>query len=88
VVALIAIGQHGVRDGELFEALLGRLVTRISVRVPLEGELAIGRLDLDVGGVALDGERLVMVARQRITVPWRGLYASLDLSVALSLDLS
>ena len=57
VLAPVAVREHGVRDGELLEALLGRLVARVAVGVPLERELAVRRLDLDVDGLALDGER-------------------------------
>jgi hypothetical protein len=64
VRALIAIRQHGVRDGELLELLLGRAVTRVAIGVPLERELAVRGLDLTVRRLALDEERVVVVARQ------------------------
>jgi hypothetical protein len=64
VRALIAIRQHGVRDGELLELLLGNAVARVAIGVPLERELSVRGLDLAVGRLALDEERLVVVARQ------------------------
>jgi hypothetical protein len=42
------VGQHGVGDRQLLEALLGGLVTGVAVRVPLERKLPVGGLDLGV----------------------------------------
>ena len=55
--ALLGVGEHVVRLVDLLEALLGRLVARVHVRVVLAGELPEGRLDLLLGGVLLDAER-------------------------------
>jgi ABC-type uncharacterized transport system permease subunit len=50
-LALLGIGQDVVRLRDLLEALLGVLVPRIAIRVILARELAVGLLDLLVGGV-------------------------------------
>ena len=53
--------EHVVGLGDLLEALLGLLVARIAVRVVLARELAVGLLDLLVGGVLAEPEGLVVV---------------------------
>jgi hypothetical protein len=54
--------KHFVGLGDLLESLLGRLVPGVAVRVILEGELAVGLLDLLVARAAGYAERLVIVA--------------------------
>src|SRR4051794_6800215 len=60
-LALLRVGQHFVRRGDLFEPVL-RLGRRVHVRMQLAGELAIGLLDLVRGRVAGDTEQPVVVA--------------------------
>ena len=60
-LALVGIREHVVGLGDLLEALLGLLVARIAVRVVLARQLAVGLLDLLVGGVLADPEGLVVV---------------------------
>ena len=60
-LALVGVGQDRVRLLHLLEALLRRLVAGVAVRVVLAGELAVGLLDLLVGGLPVDAERLVWV---------------------------
>ena len=50
-----------MRLRDLLEALLGLLVARVAVRVVLARQLAVGLLDLLVGGVLADPEDLVVV---------------------------
>ncbi len=61
---LLLVGQHGVRDGELFELLLGGRVAGVAIRVPAQRQLAVGRLDLDFRRVPVDPQPLVVVGRQ------------------------
>ena len=56
--ALLRIGEDLVGLLRFLEFLLGRLVVRIAVRMVLHRELAIGLLDVLVGGVAVDAEHL------------------------------
>jgi hypothetical protein len=42
--------------------LFGFGIVRIAVRVVLHGQLAVGLLDLFIGGVAIDAEDFVKVA--------------------------
>src|SRR4051794_37990752 len=67
-LALLRVGQHFVRRGDLFEPLL-RLGRRVDVRVQLPGELAIGLLDLVRGRVAGDTEQRVVVTGWHETQP-------------------
>ena len=62
--ALLRVGQHLVGFLGLLELLLGLLVVvaLVAVRVVLHRQLAIGLLDLLVGGVLRDAEHLVVVA--------------------------
>ena len=69
-VAVIGRAPLGVRQdlvglGRLLELLLGLRVVRVDVRVQLARELTKGLLDLLLGGVALDSEHLVGIARHR-----------------------
>src|SRR5207244_2581144 len=61
VVALALVGVRQDRVGllDLLEPLLRRRVARVLVRVVLARELAVGLLDLLVGGLLVDAERLV-----------------------------
>src|SRR4029453_2884611 len=52
LLALLRVREHVVGVLDLLEALLGRLVARVSVRVVLAGQLSVSLLDL-VGGSAL-----------------------------------
>src|SRR2546428_356822 len=51
--ALLGVAQHLVGAVNLLEALLGTLIARIYVRMMLARQLAIGLLDLFLGGAAL-----------------------------------
>jgi hypothetical protein len=46
---------------QLLEAMLGRLVARVAVRVVLHGELAIGLLDVLRAGAAIDAQEFVKI---------------------------
>ena len=63
-LALLRIAEHVVGLGDLLEALLGAGVL-VRVRVVLARELAVGLLDLVLRGLAVDAQRLVVVARAR-----------------------
>jgi len=58
---LLRVAEDAVGLGRLLELLLRFLVAGVAVGVVLEGELAIGRLHLLVGGVARHTEDLVVV---------------------------
>ncbi len=60
--ALLRVAQDGVRLGRFLEALLGRLVAGIAIRVVLHRELAIRALQLALGGRPRDAEHFVVVA--------------------------
>jgi hypothetical protein len=64
-LALLGVGQDRVRLLHLLEALLGRLVARVAVGVVLARELAVGLLDLLVGGLLVDAERRVGISHGR-----------------------
>src|SRR5262249_59252958 len=64
VTPLVLVGQDGVGDRQLLEALLGRLVARVAIGVPLQRQLAIRNLDLGVGRAAADTQRFVIIGRQ------------------------
>jgi hypothetical protein len=63
VVALAGLGvaEHLVGPGGLLEPLGGLGVVGVAIRMALEGELAIGLLDLGLRGVLADAEHLVIV---------------------------
>jgi len=65
LLALLGVGQDRVRALDLLEALLRRLVAVVRVRVVLARELAVGLLDLIVGGLLVDAERPVRVRHRR-----------------------
>ena len=58
--ALVGVGQHLVRLGDLLEPLLG-LRVGVHVRVQLAGQPPVGPLDLVLGRVAADLEQRVVV---------------------------
>ena len=58
---LIGVAQHVVRVGDELEAL-GRVVSRIHIRVQLAGQAPVRLLDLIRTGVARDAEDLVVVS--------------------------
>src|SRR5262249_61368974 len=60
--ALVGVAEHAVGLGGLLEALLGLLVSLVAVGMELEGELAVRRLDLLVGGVPGNAQDLVIVS--------------------------
>jgi hypothetical protein len=60
--ALLLVGQNGVGLGRFLEAFLGVAVVRVAIRMMLQRQLAIGALDLLIGGRALDPEDVVVVA--------------------------
>ena len=61
-LALLGVAEDAVGLRRLLEALLGLLVARVAVGVVLERQLAVGGLDLLLGGVPGDPEDLVVVA--------------------------
>src|SRR6185312_13489057 len=72
LLAPVRIGERVVRLPDRLEALLGRRVARVRVRVVLAGQLAVGLLDL-VGARALgDAERLVVVGHPLLLALRRG----------------
>src|SRR6266540_4103007 len=66
--ALLEVGEHAVGPADLLEALLGRLVARVGVRVELLGELPVGLLDVGGRGVLGHAEDLVEVLLQILRV--------------------
>jgi ABC-type uncharacterized transport system permease subunit len=60
--ALVRVGEHLVGLFGLLEAVLRLLVTLIAVRVMLHGQLAVGLLDVVVGGAFGQAEGFVVVA--------------------------
>ena len=60
-LALLRVGQDRVRLLHLLEALLGVRVVLVAIRVVLPSELAVRLLDLLVGGLLVDAERLVRI---------------------------
>src|SRR6185369_3720660 len=61
LLALLGIREDVVGALDLFEALLGRLVVRVLVRMVLPRELPVGLLDLIRRGVLLDAQHLIEV---------------------------
>src|SRR5258708_7503245 len=59
--ATFGVAQRLVRDADLLEPLLGVGVVGLRVGVVPAGEVAVRPLDVLVGGVASDAERLVVV---------------------------
>src|SRR5229473_1668535 len=59
--ALLRVGEHLVRLGDLLELLLGLLVAFVLVGVELDGELAEGALQLLRGAGPFDAEHFVVV---------------------------
>ncbi len=59
--ALGRVGQDLVGLLRFLEALFGPGILRIAVRVPLHRQLAIGVLQVAVGGVPVDSEHLVII---------------------------
>src|SRR4051794_30100842 len=64
-LALLRVGQDRVGLLHLLEALLRGGVVRVAVRVVLPGQLAVGLLDLVVGRLLVDAERLVWIPDRR-----------------------
>ena len=52
--AFLGIGKHFVGLGHLLELVFGGLVVGVLVGMMLDGQLAEGLLDLDLGGIAVD----------------------------------
>ena len=63
--ATLGVGEHLVGLRGFLELLLGGRVARIAVGVMLEGDLAVGLLDLLRVGAAIDAEHFVIVAFRR-----------------------
>ena len=61
-LALLRVGEHLVRLGDLLELLL-RLRIRVDVRVQFTGQPPVGALDLVWRGVPADAEQTVVIAR-------------------------
>ena len=59
LLALLGVGQDRVGLLDLLEPLLGALVALVAVGVVLARELAVGLLDLVLGGLLVDAEDLV-----------------------------
>ncbi len=70
--ALLGVGEQVVGGLDLLELLLGTVVARVSVRVVLARELAVGLLDLVVGRVLRDAEHLVGAGHLRATAQHEG----------------
>src|SRR4029078_6956134 len=64
LLALLGVREHVVGLLDLLEALLRLGVARVPVGVQLAGELAVGALDLVVGGAPGNAQHLVEVARR------------------------
>src|ERR687887_296725 len=60
-----AAGAREAASAEAREALLGLLVVRVAIGMPLPGQVPVGLLDLVLRGVLLDAQDLVEVARVR-----------------------
>ena len=65
LLALLRVLERVVGGLHLLEALLGRRVVRVAIGVVLAGELAVGTLELLVGGLLVDAEDVVEIARHR-----------------------
>ena len=59
--ALLRVGEHRVGLGRLLEFVFRRFVAGIAVRMVLQRQLAVGALDLLVGGLTLDAQDLVVI---------------------------
>jgi hypothetical protein len=62
--ALVQVREDRVGLVGLLEPILGAAVTRILVRVVLEGQCAKRLLDLQIGGVARDPQYVIVIALQ------------------------
>lgn len=62
LLALLRVVEHVVGLGGLLEFLLGRRVARVAVGVILDGELAVGLLDVGLRGVLGEAQYLVVVS--------------------------
>jgi len=60
-LALLGVGEHGMRLADLLEFRLGRRVARVGVRMVLAGELAVGLLEVCRGNILGDAENGVEV---------------------------
>ncbi|KAF5055611.1 hypothetical protein DSECCO2_375850 [anaerobic digester metagenome] len=60
--ALGCVAQDLVGLGRLLEHVLGLRIVRVAVGVVLQGELAIGALDLISRGTAADAQHFVVIA--------------------------
>jgi hypothetical protein len=61
---LVLVGEDGVGDRQLLEALLRRLVAGVAIGVPLERQAPVGGLDLDVRRAPVDPQGCVVVQGQ------------------------
>ncbi|MOA54077.1 hypothetical protein D3C78_1776390 [compost metagenome] len=68
---LLAIGQDFIRGLDLLELFFGVLAVRITVRVVLHRQLAIGLLDVVVRRIAIDAQYLVKVLFSHAVSPVR-----------------
>ena len=68
LLALVRIAEHVVGLGDRLEALLGPLIG-VRVRVVLARELAVRLLDVLLGGLLVDPERLVVILGLRHRYP-------------------
>jgi hypothetical protein len=60
--ALLAVGENCIGLAALLEALLGRRIVGIAVRMVLQSQPAIGALNFLVVGRAADAQDLVVIA--------------------------
>ena len=60
--ALLRIDQGLVGLAEFLELILGRVITRVLVRMKLHRKLAVGPLDILLAGFPLDSEHFVIIA--------------------------
>jgi hypothetical protein len=58
---LVRIREHLVGLSQLLELLFRGRIVRIAVRVVLQGQLAVGLLDLIIGGVLGNAQDLVII---------------------------
>ena len=81
LLALVGVGQDGIGLADLLEALLGRFVPRLLVRVQRAGKLAVGLLDRARVGVGGDAEDRVEVLLEPVLAGHRRLPSLTDILI-------